>query len=343
MSQNSFTFELDGAQQEKFLAMAAACNFRPRATPFSLVSFEGEKFIATLYQKEKHGKRKCLVQGAGAEDFVLFYMEPQVLGGASLGYEDVLDPDRDGPHFGSDESGKGDWFGPLTVATVFVNEKTAPVLREMGVKDCKLMTDRAVLATGAKIRATLPKEHCEIVMFGPAAYNRAYAKIRNINRMLAWAHAKAIENLLSRVPECTRGVLDQFARTEDTMRRALMPLGRKIKLEQRHKAESDIAVAAASVLARERFLRAVEAMNEEIFGPAPEGGRTAECRVPIGSSSPLVRELGEEMVRKNGPVWLMNHAKAHFQTTDKVLSACGLSRSALPPEGQVASQAALQS
>lgn len=332
--QNSFTFELDGNQQEKFLAMAAACNFRPKNTPYSIVSFEGEKFNCTLYAKEKYGKRKCLVQGSKAEEFVLFYLEPQVLGAAVLGYEDVLDPDRDGPHFGSDESGKGDWFGPLAVSCVFVNPETAPKLREMGVRDCKQMSDAAVLATGAKIRSLLPQEHYETVMFGNPAYNRIYFKIKNINRMLAWAHAKAIENLLERVPECKRGVLDQFARTEDVMRRALMPLGRKVELVQRHKAESDIAVAAASVLARERFLRAIEAMNAEIFGPVPEGGRKTENTVPIGSSSPRVRQLGEEMVRRHGPVWLMNHVKAHFQTTDKVLAACGKSRADLPPEGQ---------
>ncbi|MBR1870684.1 MAG: ribonuclease HIII [Kiritimatiellae bacterium] len=335
MSQTSFTYELDAAAQERLAAMLAVCSFRPRKVPYSILSFEGEGFNCTLYEKEKHGLRKCLVQGAKAQDFILFYLEPQVLLAATLGYENVIDPERDAPHFGSDESGKGDWFGPLTVACVYVDETTAPALRDMGVRDCKQMTDKAILATGSKIRAFLKPEHVEVVQFNNPAYNRAYFKFRNINRMLAWAHAKAIENLLERVPACKRGVLDQFARTEDVMRRALMPRGKQVELVQRHKAESDIAVAAASVVARERFLRSVERMNEELFGQMPIGGRPADKCVPIGSSAPRVRTLGEEMVRQNGAVWLMNHVKAHFQTTDKVLAACGLSRADLPPEGRV--------
>ena len=105
-------------------------------------------------------------------------------------------------------------------------------------------------------------------------------------------------------------------------------------MEQRHKAESySIAVAAASVLAREGFLRALCDMAAEVdpSAKAPLGV------VPLGSSDPRVRQLAEQMVQKEGPVWLMNHCKAHFQTTDKVLAACGRSRNELPPEGQVTS------
>ena len=87
------------------------------------------------------------------------------------------------------------------------------------------------------------------------------------------------------------------------------------------------------MIAREIFLRDIAKMSEEVFGPPAEGRED----VPAGSSDPRVRALAEEMVRKEGPVWLMNHVKAHFQTTDKVLAACGKSRSDLPPEGQVVS------
>ena len=110
-----------------------------------------------------------------------------------------------------------------------------------------------------------------------------------------------------------------------------------MKVEQRHKAESDIAVAAASVIARELFLRDIMKMGDEVFGPPAEGREN----VPAGSSDPRVRSLAEDMVRKNGPTWLMNHAKAHFQTTDKVLAACGKSREDLPPEGRVVSASKL--
>jgi ribonuclease HIII len=157
--------------------------------------------------------------------------------------------------------------------------------------------------------------------------------MRNINRMLAWAHSQALENLLERQPRCKRCVIDQFARTEDTIKRALKERGKKIEIVQRHKAESDIAVAAASVIAREIFIRSCLDMGKECFGENPG----EDDKIPLGSSDPKVRKLAEEMVAKHGPVWLMNHAKAHFQTTDKVLSACGKSRADLPAEGQVTS------
>ena len=155
--------------------------------------------------------------------------------------------------------------------------------------------------------------------------------------MLAWAHGTAIEELLGKRRGCGRVVVDQFAPTEDTIRRALKPLGRAATIEQRHKAESDIAVAAASVIARELFLRAITDMSAEVFGPPGPDGEAAG-KVPAGSSDPRVRELAERMVRENGPTWLMNHCKAHFQTTDKVLAACGKSREDLPPEGQIVSK-----
>ena len=336
-NKTSYTFELDAAEQERLLALLATCAFKSRTVPYSLASVEGDGFNCTLYEKERHGRRKCCVQGGKAGDFVLFYLEPQVLLKASLGYEDVLDPERDAPHFGSDESGKGDWFGPLVVACVYSDEALAKKMRELGAKDCKQMSDAQVLAVGAKLRALLGPERFAVVKFGNPAYNRVYSRIKNINRMLAWAHARAIEDLLEKQPQCPAGVIDQFARTEDVMRRALMERGRKVELKQMHKAESDIAVAAASVIAREQYLRSVEKMNEETFGPVPVGGRTKDARFPIGSSDPRVRALGEEMVRKNGPTWLMNHCKAHFQTTDKILDVCRLSRDDLPEEGRVRS------
>ena len=332
----SYTYELTNDQQEILLGLMVNGNYRRREVPYSLYSIEGDHFNATLYEKEKHGRRKLCVQGSKAEDFVLFQLEPLVLGAASLGYEAVLDPASVAPHAGSDESGKGDYFGPLVVCCAYTDEALSAEMAKMGVRDCKQMSDKAVLAAGAKLRALLGPSGYAVVKLGPAAYNRLYAKMRNINRMLAWAHGTAIEELLAKRPGCGRVVVDQFAPTEATILRALKPLGKKAKVEQRHKAESDIAVAAASVIARELFLRAIADMTAEVFGP-PSADDAQPPKVPAGSSDPRVRELAEEMVRRNGAKWLMNHCKAHFQTTDKVLAACGLDRTALPPEGQVVS------
>ena len=329
----TFTFELDNSQQEILLGIMLSGNYRKREVPYSLWSIEGNRFNATLYAKEKHGKRKLCVQGSGAEDFVLFTLEPQVLGAAQLGYEKVLTPEAFCAHAGSDESGKGDYFGPLVVCAASTDEELSDEMAKMGVKDCKQMSDKQVLLVGAKLRALLGGSGYAVVKLGPAAYNRLYFKMRNINRMLAWAHATAIEEMLAKKPQLKRVVVDQFARTEDTINRALKPLGKKATIVQRHKAESDIAVAAASVIAREIFLRDIETMSTEVFGP-PEEGR---AKVPAGSSDPRVAGLAQEMVAKMGPVWIMNHCKAHFRTTDKVLEACGYSRADLPPEGQCVS------
>ncbi len=321
----SFTYELTNDQQELLFGVMLGGNYRKREVPYSLWAIEGDGFNATLYQKEKHGKRKLCIQGGKAEDFVLFVLEPNVLMSATHGYETILDPNLTAPHAGSDESGKGDYFGPLVVCCAYVNEALYEEMKKLGVKDCKQMTDKAVLTIGAALRKLLTPQGYAVVKLGPAAYNRLYAKMRNINRMLAWAHGVAIEELLTKQPNCHRVVVDQFAPTEATIQRALKPLGKAAQIEQRHKAESDMAVAAASVIAREIFLRDMK--NEQVS-------------YPIGSSDPKVRETAEAMVNEHGAVWLMNHCKAHFQTTDKVLTACGYSRADLPPEGQVVSAVA---
>ena len=329
----SFTYELDAEQQEKLLAMLALGNYRPRQVPYSIVAVEGDGFNCALYQKEKHGRRKLCIQGSKAQDFVEFFLEPNVLGVATVGYEDVLNPEGIAAHAGSDESGKGDYFGPLVVCCCYTDEALSREMREMGVKDCKQMTDNAILAVGRRLRGILGPDRYAVVKIGPAAYNRLYAKIRNINRLLAWAHGTCIEDLLTKQPGCGRVVVDQFAPTEAVIRRSLKELGKKAVVEQRHKAESDIAVAAASVIARELFLRALCDMAADVDPKAevPLGV------VPKGASDPRVRAVTEQMVREHGPTWLMNHCKAHFQTTDKVLAACGMSRADLPPEGQVTS------
>ena len=335
----SFTYELTEDQQEILLGIMVNGNYRKREVPYSLWSIEGDHFNATLYAKEKHGKRKLCVQGSKAEDFVLFVLEPNVLMSATLGYETVLNPELVSAHAGSDESGKGDYFGPLVVCCAFTDEALSAEMQKLGVKDCKQMSDKSVLATGAKLRALLGPTGYAVVKLGPAAYNRLYAKIGNINRMLAWAHGTAIEELLEKRPGCPRVVVDQFAPTESTVRRALKERGKKAVVEQRHRAESDIAVAAASVIAREMFLRSIADMTTEVFGEQAGEGAQAK-KVPAGSSDPRVKELAAEMVRKHGAAWLMNHCKAHFRTTDAVLAACGLSREDLPPEGRIISKSA---
>lgn len=304
----SYTFVLTKEQQEALKIMLQMGNYRPKQVPHTIIAVEAEECVVNLY---KSGK--CLVQGKGAEDFVLFFLEPNVLMSATLGYEELLNPEMVAPHMGIDESGKGDFFGPLVACAVYVDPDISHAMQEIGVKDCKELTDKAVFFIGRKTRELLGRERYTMVSIGPETYNRLYAKMRNVNSLLAWAHARCIENLLEHVPDCPRSVADQFSGKE-VIKKALMKKGRKIKLEQRHKAESDIAVAAASVLAREAFLRALQRMGEPLGLELPKG------------ASEQVKQIAIELVKKSGPEALLKNAKCHFRTTDQVLAACGSSR-----------------
>lgn len=321
---NSFTFVLNQEQQEALKMMLRTGNYRPKQVPHTTIAVEAEDCNINLY---KSGK--CLIQGRGAHDFVIFFLEPNVLLDASVGYEDVLSPELTTPHMGIDESGKGDYFGALVACAAYVNQDLAKKMNEIGVKDCKKLSDKAVFLIGTKLRALLGTNRYKIVAIGPETYNRLYAKMHNVNTLLSWAHARCIENLLETVPDCPRAVADQFG-AKHVIERALMKKGRSIILEQRHKAESDIAVAAASVLAREAFLRGLQTL-----------GKTFDFEAHKGASE-QVRNSAVGLVKRSGPDILLKTSKCHFQTTDKVLAACGRSRSEMSPEGQVVARNAGQ-
>ena len=317
---NSYTFVLNQEQQEALKILLKMGNYKTKVVPHTQIAVEAQDCVVNLY---KSGK--CLVQGKGAEDFVIFFLEPNVLQAATVGYEEILNPELVSPHMGIDESGKGDFFGSLVASAVYVDPDLAHAMQDMGVKDCKQLTDKAVFFLGNKTRQLLGPKRFALVAIGPEAYNRLYAKMRNVNTLLAWAHARCIENLMETVPDCPRAVADQFG-AKQVIERALMKKGRSIKLEQRHKAESDIAVAAASVLAREAFLRGLGRLGETYGIQAHKG------------ASEQVKASAIELVKKSGPEILLKTCKCHFRTADQVLAACGLSRAALGPDGQAVSR-----
>src|SRR5438874_1160382 len=167
------------------------------------------------------------------------------------------------PHFGVDESGKGDFFGPLVIAGAYVDRGIARELLDAGVVDSKRVS------SDARIRAladTIRKSSLglvETVLIGPTKYNELYEKFGNLNKLLGWGHARVIENLLAKKPDCTRSLSDQFADAR-VISASLLKHGRKIAIEQRPRAESDIAVAAASIVAREAFINWLERKSKEL-------------------------------------------------------------------------------
>jgi ribonuclease HIII len=312
MNTNSFTFKLTQEQQDALRQLLAHSKYTPTKVPHTQISVAIPDCRINLYNSGK-----LLVQGKAAQEWITFTLETEILLEAQFGYDELLDPEASQPHMGIDESGKGDFFGPLVIASAYVDEGLVEKLREIGVRDSKkISSDNVALNMARDIRKILG-DRCAMVTIGPRSYNRMYAKIRNVNKILAWGHARAIENLLVKVPDCPRALSDKFGPTHQ-IERALMDKGKKIKLDQRTKAESDPAVAAASILARAGFLYALKVM-----------GKTHKFEVPKGASTKVRREA-EKLVAYNSPSILLETAKCHFRTTDKVLAEVGYTRKDLP-------------
>ncbi len=313
MNTNSFTYKLTQEQQQAVRQLLGSSKYLPTTVPHTQMAVSIPDCRINLYNSGK-----LLVQGKAAQEWITFTLETEILLEAQIGYEDLQDPEASQPHMGIDESGKGDFFGPLVIASAYVDEGLVEKLRALGVRDSKkISSDNVALNLAREIRKVLG-DRCAMVTIGPRSYNRMYAKIGNVNKMLAWGHARAIEDLLGKVPDCPRALSDKFGPTHQ-IERALMTKGKKIKLDQRTKAESDPAVAAASILARAGFLYALKTMGKKYAFEVPKG------------ASEKVRREAEKLVAYNSPGILLDTAKCHFQTTDKVLAEVGYSRKDLPP------------
>jgi ribonuclease HIII len=211
------------------------------------------------------------------------------------------------PHLGIDESGKGDFFGPLVIAGVFVEGELPRQLLDIGVKDSKQITsDNKALDLAEEIKELVTLDRFNVVVISPEKYNELYVKFRNLNSLLAWGHATVIENLLTRWPNCPRALSDKFAH-ESLIQRALKEHGKKIVLQQRTKAESDIAVAAASILARAAFLTRLRYLGEKAGVTLPKG------------ASAQVKAVAKEIVAKSGSAALKAVCKFHFKTYAEVI------------------------
>jgi ribonuclease HIII len=210
-------------------------------------------------------------------------------------------------HIGVDESGKGDFFGPLVIAACFVGPEHLAELE--GVKDSKKLTDPVAMKLAVRIKAVCPHA---IVAIGPAKYNELYAKFNNLNSLLAWGHARAIENVLEQRP-ATKVISDEFAKGGFAVKRALFEKGKTLEFVSAVRAEQDIAVAAASILARAEFLWRLKKLGEE-YG----------VQLPKGASN--VIEPGVRFVREQGASQLPMVAKMHFKTSAQVLERSGATR-----------------
>jgi ribonuclease HIII len=298
---NSYTHPLSVDQTNKLHALLEELGFEFSPKQYTLFFAQKNKLSVAVYEKGP----KVLVQGKGVEDFVQFELEPKILGEAKLGYEEVHSPEMFQPHFGVDESGKGDFFGPLVIAGVYVDLAIARKLLDAGVQDSKrIASDTRIRALAQTIRKSTIGLN-ETVLIGPERYNELYEKFGNLNSLLGWGHARVIENLLAKKPDCPRSLSDQFADAR-VIERSLLRHGRKIDIQQRPKAESDIAVAAASILAREAFIDWLE-----------RRGKALGLRLERGVSA-SVKETAKKLVETNGAHILRELAKVHFRTAHDI-------------------------
>jgi len=213
------------------------------------------------------------------------------------------------PIIGTDESGKGDYFGPLVSAGVYVDEATANDLIAHGVRDSKTIADSKIMDLAREI-ITVSHGRFSIIEISPERYNDLYEQFitekKNLNTLLAWGHAKALEEILSKV-DCKVAIADQFA-DEKFILSKLQEKGKKLKLVQMHKAEQNIAVAAASVLARGRFLEKLNRLSDEYKTELSKG----VSRKVIDNAKKFVEMYGKDALRKV--------AKLHFKTTAEVFN-----------------------
>ncbi|MGJ8634399.1 MAG: ribonuclease HIII [Luteolibacter sp.] len=300
---NSHTAPLTAAQVKKLRGVLEEKGFEFVAKPYTIYAAKKGKLSVNVYEKGP----KVLVQGKETADFVEFTLEPEITG--VLGVKEKVVQDEGGmyePHFGIDESGKGDFFGPLVVAGVYTDGEIARELIRRGVTDSKkINTPKKIRELAAVIKGT-PGIFYDVIAIRPEKYNEIYGTFKNLNSMLAWGHSTVIEKLVELKPDCPRALSDQFARKQ-VLEDALKNKNITLKLDQRTKGESDTAVAAASILARERFIDWMDAATKKVG-----------FKIPLGAS-PQVVEAGRRLVKEHGVEVLGKFAKLHFKTTGQVV------------------------
>lgn len=296
MKKSSFVTKIDLSLADRIREDLIDQGFEMTNPPYTLFSGKKSGISCTLYTSGK-----LMVQGKKMEEFITFYLEPEILKNLSFSHPETLVDTT--PHIGIDEAGKGDFFGPLCIAGVFADEEGIKKLLSMGVRDSKRMNDNAIHALASEIKSTCPHS---IIALSPKKYNELYARFGNLNHLLAWAHATAIADLVEKTG-CKKATIDQFGAPE-LVENALERKNLHIDLTQRHYGEEDPVVAAASILARASFVEGIERLSKMIDHPLPKG------------ASQLVIQAGRALVKKQGASILESVAKLHFKTRSILLA-----------------------
>ncbi len=297
-----YTIPLDDDQMEKLKGYCDYHLWEFFDVDYARFAFKNKARKVTLVG---YKSGKLVVSGKGTEDFVRDVIEAEITGEPKLGYDEVHNPEWFEPHAGVDEAGKGDFFGPVVSACVIADGDMVRAWAKAGVKDSKSLGDATILALEKKIRKT-DGVVVETSWCGMEKYNELMARPRaNLNSLLAWLHAKSIQNALSKRP-VDHGMLDQFSKAP-LVQRQLKKDGVKFDLKMRTRAESDPVVAAASICARAEFVRQIQKLSE------------ASGIALMKGASAAVKEQGRKIVENEGRDALARYAKLHFRTAYEVL------------------------
>lgn len=270
---------------------------------FSIV-LNGRKCLIRIYESKKNGVRCDLsqVKDEGSLKVIEELLHTGIIKTENEDKNDVLNSEgSDAALIGTDESGKGDYFGPLVIAGVYANAESKKKLMEIGAVDSKTLSDTKIHKLSEDIVKIC---RYSIVTIGNKRYNELYDEIKNLNKLLAWGHARVIENLLESV-DCGNVLSDQFG-SPDLIKSALLVKGRKVNLKQMPGAEENVVVAAASILARNEYVKAMNEMSEKYQIDFPKGG------------SSMVVEKAREFILSHGRENLENVAKLHFVITKRL-------------------------
>ena len=292
MAQKTLVVQVAPVDRGRLKARLETGVFEHRVVPYADFSVKGEGVVATLY-----ASGKLVVQGEEPSLFVERFVGPAAVLERPAAKPPEPPEDDDRLTVGSDECGKGDYFGPLVVAAVRLDGRQARGVRESGVRDSKTVSDESALRLGGALRGSVPHA---VVRLDPEEYNRMHQRPGHLNALLADLHLRAISDL---VQPGVRVVIDQFG-PESLMRERLR--GFDIRLEQRHRAEIVPAVAAASLIAREEFLIALRDLSERFA-----------VDLHKGAGEPVDRSA-RRFVALHGRDALVHVAKLHFKNTAKV-------------------------
>lgn len=247
----------------------------------------GKKGIKTILQGDLNSNLYRTLNNLLVDDPKLAFSEPK-----------ISEPDE---YIGTDECGKGDFFGPLVVAAVFVNEKTRKSLAGIGVRDSKDLSDYQITSIADGIKKIIGNKY-QIVRISPQKYNELYEQFANLNKLLNWAHSKAIDNLLDNT-SCKYVITDKFSKKELDV--VTLSKHSDVEFVQETKAEKYIGVAAASILARDNFVEWFESSSRK------------KLNLPKGSSLET-EKFAKQLYQKIGKEKLSEYAKLHFKTFTKI-------------------------